>query len=180
MATFAENVRVRLDTKRRPDGRRWSQSDLAAAVGVERNTVNALLNRGAVPRDPAVLAKVAETLGVSLEWLIGTSAGDSAVEQQQRPERASGGDEAFTPNPSLKNAVAPRAYEVALDYLRRLERAGIPADQIEEAERIMLDSRYAKLNKRDRREMSEEDQITMIDATWQIVAEVLAWQGIKP
>lgn len=85
----------------------------------------------------------------------------------------------FTPNPALKHRLPARAYDVVLGYLRRMEAAGCSEDQMDEAERLMVDGAFNKLNKRDFRERSEADVITDIDAAWDFIVFVLRKEGIR-
>lgn len=85
----------------------------------------------------------------------------------------------WTPNPALANKLPRRAYEAAIDYCRRLARAGIPVENIEEAERLMIDGRYAQMNRRKGIIVSDDDWITTIDATWDIIREAAAMMGVK-
>lgn len=80
-----------------------------------------------------------------------------------------------------KAKLPPRAYARAYEYLERLKKAGIPEDMIDESERLMTESVYSKLNKRDVRVRTEDDLITDINAAWDWIAEVIERQwGIKP
>ena len=87
--------------------------------------------------------------------------------------------EAWEPNPSLVGVVTPRVYAVAIGYCRRLAAVGLPVEDIEEAERLLIDEGYAKLNKRAKRVLTEDEQIEMIDATWRIMREALSWRGLR-
>lgn len=66
---FGERVRERRRGLRHADGRRWSQTDLANAVGVTTNTVSEW-ERGRRPKDPAVVTRLAQVLGVEVGWLL--------------------------------------------------------------------------------------------------------------
>jgi hypothetical protein len=75
-------------------------------------------------------------------------------------------DDSWSPNPALVNKIPKRAYDVAIAYCRRLQSGGWPREEIEEIERLMIDPRYAQANKRKGVELSVEDHIMLIDATW--------------
>ncbi len=68
--TFGDRLRSSRQ-RLRPGGRKFTQSDLAKAVGVERNTVSRWENGGMLPKDPAVIGSLADVLGVTADWLIG-------------------------------------------------------------------------------------------------------------
>src|SRR5665213_3028355 len=68
--TFGDRLRSSRQ-RLRPGGRKFTQGDLAKAVGVERNTVSRWENGGMLPKDPAVIASLADVLGVTADWLIG-------------------------------------------------------------------------------------------------------------
>lgn len=85
----------------------------------------------------------------------------------------------WAPSPALRNAIPRAAYDVAIDYCMRLQRAGMPIETIEEAERLMIDGRYAKANKRKGRELSDDDWIMLVDATWDVIRETLSWKGVR-
>ena len=85
----------------------------------------------------------------------------------------------YTPNPALRRRLPPRAYERVLGYLQQLETVGASEQQIDEAERLMIDGAFNKLNKRDVRERSEDDFITDIDAAWEFIVFVLRREGFR-
>jgi hypothetical protein len=78
-----------------------------------------------------------------------------------------------------KNKIPQRAYEVAIGYCRRLQSAGVSREGIEEIERLMIDERYIKANKRLGRELSEDDLIMLIDRTFDAVREAMSWKGLR-
>lgn len=86
-------------------------------------------------------------------------------------------DETWSPNPALRSLIPAKAYETALDYCRRLERAGVTAHLIEEAERLMIDGQYAQMNRRLGQDLGEAGWVRLVDATFEIIREVLGSQG---
>jgi hypothetical protein len=80
---------------------------------------------------------------------------------------------------SARRRLSPRVYEVVHGYLERMQAAGCAPEQVDEAERVMVESSYSKLNARDPRERSEDEQIMDIDAAWDFIREVLRRQGIR-
>lgn len=85
----------------------------------------------------------------------------------------------YTPNPALRRRLPARPYERVLGYVRQLEEAGVTEEQIDEAERLMIDGAFNKLNKRDVRERTEDELMTDIDAAWEFIAFVLRREGYK-
>lgn len=79
---------------------------------------------------------------------------------------------------ALSRRLPPAAYAVVLEYLQRMERAGMSPDQIDEAERLMVDGAFNKINARDPRERSEEDVILDIRDAWDFVQKVAARDGV--
>lgn len=68
---FSERLRQARQAKRHQNGKRWTQRDLASAIGANPNTVNGWENRGVVPPGPTRHA-IAHALGVRLSWLEGS------------------------------------------------------------------------------------------------------------
>lgn len=71
----------------------------------------------------------------------------------------------------------PPVYEVVHGYLAQMEKAGCEPAQIDEANRLMVEAAFNKINKRDPRERAVEDLITDIDAAWDFVRSVLRREG---
>jgi len=65
---LADNVKAELGQRRRADGRRWTQADLAAAAGVGARTVSRLLS-GRSKRLPSGMLEIEAALG----WPPGTA-----------------------------------------------------------------------------------------------------------
>jgi hypothetical protein len=57
--------------------------------------------------------------------------------------------------------------------------AGCTIEQIDEAERLMIDGAYNKLNARDPRERTDKEMILDIDDAWDWIKEVLGRAGVK-
>lgn len=151
------------------------QSEVGAALGVHRVTVSKWETDALRPSHDRVV-ELAELyrapLQPLLDALVDATSGAGEVSRETLHD--------FAPNPRYRSEIPGRAYAVGLGYLERLQRAGVGREELEDAERLLFDSRYAKLNKRDRGELSEEDHILLIEAGWDIIREVLAWQGIRP
>lgn len=161
---FADRVRLTLDRKRRPDGKRWTQKDLALAIGAMPNTVNSWLNRGVLPPAPT-RRLVAQVLGVPVEYLEGDESEPSMVSEPSA--------QYFAADPVLARRLPPRAYEFVYDCLRKLEGISLPVESIEVAERFMIDAAFNKLNSRDPRERTEDDMLKDLRAAWVFVKDVL-------
>ena len=85
----------------------------------------------------------------------------------------------FTPNPALRKRLRPKPYARVYEHIDRMVQANCSLEQIEEAERLMIDGAYNKLNKRDSRERSDAEMIMDIDAAWVFIKEVLEREGVK-
>jgi transcriptional regulator with XRE-family HTH domain len=135
---------------------------LAHAAGVHINTVSKWIS-GAQTPDAAALDAIAKELMVSTSWLLH---GDETV-------AGGNGSRSNQASRLSRTKLPPRAYERVYNYLEKMRAADLPADMIEESERLMVDPLYSKINKRDIRERSEEDLITDIDASWSWIREVV-------
>ena len=148
------------------------QSEAAEKLGVHYTTISRWENgRQKVPE--AQLKSMVNLYGITPSVLAETGLvlSDDAANYVAR--------ETWEPNPSLANVLPPRVYEVAIGYCRRLAAAGLPREEVEEAERLLIDEGYAKLNKRAKRVLTEDEQIELIDATWRIMREALSWRGLR-
>lgn len=86
-------------------------------------------------------------------------------------------EESWSPNPALRNKIPGRAYDVAIAYCRRLAAAAWPREEIEQIERLMIDPRYAQANKRKGHDLTPEEYIMLIDATWEAVKHAASALG---
>jgi hypothetical protein len=107
-----------------------------------------------------------------------TGTGDSGASGPGAPTARAG--DGVTLNPALSRRLPPRAYEVVLGYLQRMEAVGASPEQIDEAERLMVEGAYNKLHTRDARERSEDELIVDIDAAWDFITSVLRREGKRP
>jgi transcriptional regulator with XRE-family HTH domain len=167
---FADRVRELLDKKRHVDGKRWTQKDLADAVGAMPNTVNGWLNRGVLPPLPTRKV-IAQVLGVPIEFLEGET-DDPGMVQKNASRIDLAHREAFTPNPAFRRRLPPRAYALAYSYLQKLEPV-LNHDELAEVERFLVDAAFNKLNSSDRRERTEDDMVKDLRAAWVFVKDVL-------
>lgn len=178
MAPDASQIGAALEKAR--TAARLSRPTVAERIGVDPQTVYRWEREGRKIPGPALSTMVAmygisledigisgDTLGVSVPR--GTAGGDG------RPDQSD--EERWSPNPSLRTKIPKRAYDVALAYCRRLSGAGWPREEIEQIERLMIDPRYAQANKRKGVELSEDEFIMLIDATWEAVKHSAAALG---
>jgi transcriptional regulator with XRE-family HTH domain len=177
---FGERLKALMEAKRLKNG------DVAAAAGVDPVTVSQWRSGRQTPSLETV-EKIAPLLGVDASdlysgserlreslsaYVIDHDAGAAVALAVTSPDP-------WEPNPSLVKALPPRVYEIAIAYCRRLAAAGLPREEVEEAERLLIDEGYAKLNKRAKRVLTEDEQIELIDATWRIMREALSWRGLR-
>jgi transcriptional regulator with XRE-family HTH domain len=73
----------------------------------------------------------------------------------------------------------PRAYTLVYEYLQRLENAGLKSEELDEAERFLVDGAYNKINAREPGDKTEDDLILDIKAAWQFVREVVNRNGAR-
>ena len=137
---------------------------MAQQLGVHVMSVSQWERGVNIPEEPR-LAKLAELYGADPASL------------RYGATRAGRERTTYTPNPSLRRRLPLRVYERVLDYIHQLEAAGVSEEQIDEAERLMIDGAFNKLNKRDVRQRSEDELITDIDAAWDFITFVLRREG---
>ncbi|HZS58625.1 MAG TPA: helix-turn-helix transcriptional regulator [Gemmatimonadaceae bacterium] len=172
MTLFADRLREARQRIRNPSGSRMTQGDLAKAVGVERNTVSRWENSGVRPKDPAVIARLAEVLHVTMEYLVGS--GDDAGARP--PSDAPPFD--TSAGTYLERRVPPEAYEVIHGYQTRLIAAGATAAQRKEAETLLLNATFTALRRSAPRERPASIVLADIEAMWRYIVSILAQDGI--
>lgn len=180
--SFGERLRHSRQRLRTSLGRRWTQGDLAEAVGVERNTVSRWENGGILPKDPAVLAALARTLRVSTDWLLdGLSAATGVSPTQSAVDPGSalheGADSGYRPDARALAKLPPAAGELVRVYLTRMANAGCSTDQLKGAESILLAGATHAIARRTR---DEAEILADVDAAWDFVTHVLRREGIRP
>lgn len=147
-------------------GRQPDAGGSGGCLGVHVMSVSQWERGVNVPED-ARLAKLAKLYGAepaSLRY------GTTHAARERTP---------YTPNPALRRRLPARPYERVLAYLHQLEAAGVAEEQIDEAERLMIDGAFNKLNKRDVRERNADELMTDIDAAWEFIAFVLRREGYE-
>lgn len=146
-------------------GANVSRKQLADATGVDVDTVTQWRrNRQRPSGDRQKI--IARLVRRPVEWLNGED-----VEEEPYAK--------FTPNPRYVREVPPRAHAVAMGYLERLQRVGVPVAELPDLERLLLDSEAGKLYK-SRGELSEDDHITLIEAGWAVIVKMLWIEGKRP
>lgn len=147
---------------------RLTQAEVATRVGVTKGAVSQWEAGLSTPTDE-------NTRGLAALYGIPAGAlrfgdGAAAVPAQRAAAKVAEG---------ARRRLPPRVYERLYGYLERLERAGADEEQLDEAERIILQERYAKLNKATRAEPTEEQLLVDVDAGWAAVWEVLTSGGMR-
>jgi DNA-binding XRE family transcriptional regulator len=187
---FGDRVREARQRIRTQAGGRLTQSDLAVAVGVERNTVSRWENSGVCPKDPQVIRKLAAVLHVSMDWLLsdqvaveggaGGGVGGEAAgptwfggTDADRVVRIPGGA-----SDVVAHRIPPVAYERLHGYIERVEHAGATPGQAEEVARLLVDAAANRLRTRPVRERAIGVVMADIDAAWRYVASVLRSEGL--
>lgn len=165
LGEFGQRVR-----KARRD-KNWTQKELANAIGLKaEDSVGAWETRGVLPPEPTRRA-VAAALGVTYEWLTGSEP------LMVRETDVDAGTYYQSALPTRR--LPPRAYEVVYSYTQKLERAGLKPEEVEEAERFLVDGAYNKINAREPGDKTEDDLILDIKAAWQFVREVVNRNGVR-
>ncbi len=170
MTLFADRLRQARQRVRTASGTRMTQGHLAKAVGVERNTVSRWENSGVRPKDPAVIARLADVLRVSMEWLV--ASGDEPRQSAEQPL------EAYSASLALERRLPPEAYELILGYVRRVEASGATAAQTREAQRLLLEGAFTSLRRPAPRERVIAIVLGDVEAMWRYITSVLAQDGI--
>jgi transcriptional regulator with XRE-family HTH domain len=172
MTLFADRLREARQRIRTPSGARMTQGDLAKAVGVERNTVSRWENSGVRPKDPAVIARLADVLHVSMEYLVGSGDDMSHRPASEFPP--------FDANASaaLERRIPPDAYELIHGYQGRLIAAGATAAQKREADQLLLGAAFTALRRANPRERTTATILADIEAMWRYITSILAQDGI--
>ena len=172
MTLFADRLREARQRIRNPSGSRMTQGDLAKAVGVERNTVSRWENSGVRPKDPAVIARLAEVLHVTMEYLVGSGDDTGA--------RPSSDSAPFTTSAAsaLEHRVPPEAYELIHGYQTRLIAAGATVAQRKEADSLLLGATFTSLRRAAPRERPTSIVLGDIEAMWRYIVSILAQDGI--
>ncbi len=192
MIAFGDRVREARQRIRTPAGGRLTQSDLAVAVGVERNTVSRWENSGVCPKDPQVIRKLAAVLKVSADWLLADDDGGQpwtpgGPESGGVATRGNGGGRggrvgvmgaAGAAGEVLAYRMPPAAYERVHGYIERVEHAGATAEQAEEVARILVDAAATRLRGAVPRDRPVAAVIADIDAAWRYASTILRAEGV--
>lgn len=130
---------------------------------------------GKQPIELANLEKAGVLLGVDLDWLRDGDRGEGVKPLVMRESRVY---EQRTPYATATRKLPSRAREHVYRYLDQLEGLGVPDDEVEEVERLMVESTFNKLHVHDPRERTEDELILDIDAAWDFVRYVMRKRGI--
>ena len=150
-----------------------TQGELAGLIGVERNTVSRWENGGMLPKDPAVVARIASALQVTSDWLI---SGD----QPEATARALG-EGAGTRYPLLSSTRLPgRAGVLADGYLGRLGAAGCSDAQMRGAEALLVEGARNRVAASAFEDRTEDAVCADVDAAWDMIVQILRRDGIRP
>ncbi len=174
--------RLRLSRQRaRQAGRKLTQGDVAAAVGVERNTVSRWENGGMLPKDPVVIASLAELLDVTADWLIAGEraavvAGTSVVSPAAELRDGSRGQYLDPATDELPH----RVRAVAIGYLDRLRQCGCSIEQLRGAEALLLAGARNRVSSKRPEARSNDEMSADIDAAWDMVVQILRREGVRP
>ena len=192
MIAFGDRVREARQRIRTPAGGRLTQSDLAVAVGVERNTVSRWENSGVCPKDPQVIRKLAAVLKVSADWLLADDDGGQpwtpgGPESGGVATRGNGGGRsgrvggvgASAASEVLAYRMPPAAYERVHGYIERVEHAGATPDQAEEVARLLVEAAATRLRGASPRDRPIAAVIADIDAAWRYAASILRSEGVE-
>lgn len=182
MIAFGDRVREARQRIRTQAGGRLTQSDLAVAVGVERNTVSRWENSGVCPKDPQVIRRLASVLRVSMDWLLSDEEAAAATAGVQAWFGAGDTERVVRVPGAVSEVVAyripPVAYERLHRYVERVEQAGGTVAQAEEVARLLVDAAASRLRAQVPRERPISVVVADIDAAWRYVAAVLRSEGL--
>lgn len=154
------------------------QEEVAERLEVRRPTVSNWEREGGSTPSEAYLEKLAKLYGWTVQELrfgkvriVSEPNYDAhrSVEQMESAARAS----------RARRRLPPGAYARVISYLEQLEAKGVPAPGVDEAERLMTDAAFNKLNARDPRERSEEELLMDIDDAFDFIRSVLRRKGFK-
>jgi transcriptional regulator with XRE-family HTH domain len=144
---------------------------------VERNTVSRWENGGMLPKDPAIIAALAQVLRVSADWLLGGLVAPVAEPSTdvllEHPDHPYG-------QKSLVEALPPGADDLVFRYLERLLSLGCSRAQVQEAERLLVELAQHNLSPRPFSQRDTNEIRDDIDSAWDFVTQVLRRQGIRP
>lgn len=150
-----------------------TQEEAAARLAVTKQTISDQERGVATPNETSLRA-LAELYGTTPGALRYGSGSATSVREETVYYQP-----AFTPNPALRKRLRPKPYARVYEHIAQMEAAGCTVEQIEEAERLMIDGAYNKLNARDPRERTDEEMILDIDDAWDWIKEVLGRAGVK-
>lgn len=176
--SFGERVRVARQRLRTAEGRRWTQGDLAAAVGVERNTVSRWENSGVLPKDPAIVTKLGRTLRVDVPWLLrGAETDSDATAAEADVHERRGGR--YGRAPAAPDTLSGAAVELIQCYVARLSGIGCTGEQVAGAEALLTGAARNGVASRPLIERGDDEVLADIDAAWDMIVRILRRDGIR-
>jgi len=146
-------------------------------AGVSHSTIYRILD------EQATWTPQADTLGKLESFVTQWDAADSQSVSRETgiPRVTEPKAEPFTPDPALARHFSPRVYEIAKDYLRRLDRVGVAHSEIEDYERVLLDPRVGKIYREATGQpMPDDQQIVHIERIFEAISISLSRRGLKP
>lgn len=136
----------------------WSNDRVATLVEVHPVTISRWIGGKTTP-SRETSDRIADALGVDREvlWSGDRGARPLAVREE---------------GPVMYGRLPPAAYERVYGYLTRMAAAGIPPEEVDDAERLFTQANYSKLYAGGRRDLTEAELVIDIDATWAAIREV--------
>lgn len=157
-----------------------TQKQAAEKAGTTDVSISSWEN-GANISEP-LLTKLGEVYGKPLSWLrYGDDLARAVTESRSIDYNVTPPEllDVFQRNPAFRRRLPPKPYARVYEHIDRMVAAACTPEQIDEAERLMIDGAYNKLNKKDPRERSDAEMIVDIDDAWDWIKEVLARAGVK-
>jgi transcriptional regulator with XRE-family HTH domain len=175
--TKAFGKRIRAARMRKRVGRhRFTQAQLAAALGVERNTVSRWENGTMLPKDPAMAVAIARVLDVRVEWLVGALGNIDVTDAAAARE---GTGDPYSGASIVTSRLPQAAVDLMLMYLERLTSAGCDSVQVKEAERFLVIGAGNRLLRKAFADRTMTEVQSDIDDAWDFVTRVLRRDGIR-
>lgn len=174
LSTVGERIRARQRVTR------VTNEELAAAADVHVKTVSQWRHDRQTPTDDN-LAAIAPLLDCTFFYLKHGREAEPAAGEEPEPLAAPNSRirematrEGYRVYPAGSGErLKPRVYERVYSYIERMRKADCTPDQIDEAERLLFDSAFSKLNKSDLRIRTEDEQLLDIDAAWEWIRRTI-------
>jgi transcriptional regulator with XRE-family HTH domain len=151
------------------------QKEASEKLGIHRVSLSRI-ETGKQKKVSADLYQKMITLYSDLTAARGITSATGLIDLEMSPADAL---DAFRRNPEFRRRLPPKPYARVYEHIDRMVAAGCSAEQTDEAERLMIDAAYNKINTRDVRDRSDDEMIVDIDDAWDWIKEVLGRAGIK-